>query len=51
MDGTDAWVGTSKGLGWARGEGYYPGLKGPEVAAGPAEPEERAAGTTVERSP
>ncbi len=27
LDGNDAWVGTSKGLGWAIGDGYYPGLK------------------------
>ena len=27
FDGHDTWIGTSKGLGWARGEGYYPGLK------------------------
>jgi len=27
IDGNDAWVGTSKGLGWATGTGYYPGLK------------------------
>ena len=27
IDGNDAWVGTSKGLGWAVGSGYYPGLK------------------------
>ncbi len=27
FDGNDVWVGTSKGLGWAIGEGYYPGLK------------------------
>jgi ligand-binding sensor domain-containing protein len=27
MDGNDAWVGTSKGLGWAIGSDYYPGLK------------------------
>ena len=26
LDGNDAWVGTSKGLGWAVGEGYYPRL-------------------------
>ena len=25
IDGNDVWVGTSKGLGWAIGEGYYPG--------------------------
>jgi ligand-binding sensor domain-containing protein len=28
FDGNDAWVGTSKGLGWALGKGYYQGLKG-----------------------
>ncbi len=27
IDGNDVWVGTSKGLGWGIGEGYYPGLK------------------------
>jgi ligand-binding sensor domain-containing protein len=27
IDGNDAWVGTSKGLGRAIGTGYYPGLK------------------------
>ena len=27
IDGDDAWVGTSKGLGWAVGKGYYPRLK------------------------
>jgi len=27
FDGNDVWVGTSKGLGWARGNGYYAGLK------------------------
>ncbi len=27
IDGNDAWVGTSKGLGWAIGSGYYAGLK------------------------
>jgi len=26
FDGPDAWVGTSKGLGWAIGSGYYPRL-------------------------
>ena len=26
IDGNDAWVGTSKGLGWAIGSGYYKGL-------------------------
>ncbi|MCC6862992.1 MAG: hypothetical protein IT158_30740 [Bryobacterales bacterium] len=27
IQGSDVWVGTSKGLGWGVGEGYYPGLK------------------------
>ncbi len=27
IDGNDAWVGTSKGVGWAIGSGYYKGLK------------------------
>jgi hypothetical protein len=27
IDGKDAWVGTSKGLGWAMGDDYYPGLQ------------------------
>ena len=27
FDGNDAWVGTSKGLGRALGDGYYPALK------------------------
>lgn len=29
IDGKDVWVGTSKGLGWAIGEDYYPALKKP----------------------
>ena len=29
FDGDDAWVGTSKGLGWAIGEKYYAGLRQP----------------------
>jgi hypothetical protein len=27
LDGNDAWVGTSKGLAWAVGKGYYKGLR------------------------
>jgi len=27
VDGNDTWVATGKGLGWAIGEGYYPGVK------------------------
>jgi len=27
IDGDDIWIGTSKGLGWGIGEGYYPGLR------------------------
>ena len=34
IDGNDAWVGTSKGLGWAIGSGYYKGLTpSPEIVA------------------
>jgi len=29
IDGDDVWIGTSKGLGHAIGEGYYPGLRSP----------------------
>jgi hypothetical protein len=31
FDGNDVWVGTSKGVGWAIGSGYYKGLKDREV--------------------
>jgi hypothetical protein len=27
FDNDDVWVGTSKGVGWAAGSGYYSGLK------------------------
>jgi ligand-binding sensor domain-containing protein len=27
VDGNDVWVATGKGLGWAIGDGYYPGVK------------------------
>ncbi|MBC8873622.1 MAG: regulator [Planctomycetes bacterium] len=27
LDGDDVWVGTSKGLGWGKGAGYYSGLR------------------------
>ncbi|MFO7902575.1 MAG: ligand-binding sensor domain-containing protein [Planctomycetota bacterium] len=27
MDNNDVWVGTAKGLAWAKGSGYYPGLR------------------------
>jgi ligand-binding sensor domain-containing protein len=37
FDGNDAWVGTSKGLAWAVGEQYYPGLR-PATAPLAAEP-------------
>ena len=36
FDGDDAWLGTSKGLGHAIGEGYYPRLRPPEQIAGGA---------------
>ncbi len=28
IDGDDIWIGTSKGLAWGKGKGYYPKLKG-----------------------
>jgi ligand-binding sensor domain-containing protein len=36
VDGDDVWVGTSKGLGWGIGTGYYPGLKKSADAGAPA---------------
>jgi len=44
FDGDDAWVGTSKGLAWAVGDGYYPGLKAPPglVEADTAQPKAAA---------
>ena len=27
MDGNDVWIGTSKGLAWAKGPDYYTGLR------------------------
>ncbi len=44
FDGNDVWVGTSKGLGWAIGEGYYPGLKRPLKIGGADQPEQPAGG-------
>jgi len=37
FDGNDAWVGTSKGVGHAIGEGYYPGLRGGSAVAAPGQ--------------
>jgi hypothetical protein len=34
FDGNDVWVGTSKGVGWAIGSGYYKGLKDKSMLAG-----------------
>ena len=42
IDGNDAWVGTSKGLGWAIGPDYYAGLKqrpAAGIAEAPPEPD------------
>jgi ligand-binding sensor domain-containing protein len=36
FDGADVWVGTSKGLAWGKGTGYYPGLKDRPVHAPPS---------------
>ena len=33
IDGKDVWIGTSKGLAWGIGEGYYPGVGGPASEA------------------
>ncbi len=41
LDGKDAWIGTSKGLGWAIGDDYYAGLK-PTTASAVAEGPEGA---------
>jgi hypothetical protein len=44
VDGNDIWVGTSKGLGWGVGDGYYPGTKErPLYAYGKPAPEPKAA--------
>jgi hypothetical protein len=43
VDGNDIWVGTSKGLGWGVGDGYYPGTKErPLYAYGEPAPEAKA---------
>jgi ligand-binding sensor domain-containing protein len=34
LDGNDVWVGTSKGLAWGKGEGYYPRLRERGAVAG-----------------
>lgn len=34
LDGNDVWIGTSKGLAWGKGEGYYPGLADRPAAVG-----------------
>ena len=47
MDGNDVWIGTSKGLAWGQGAGYYPGLRertpasGKPAAGQPAETKEK----------
>ena len=38
FDGADVWVGTSKGLAWGKGAGYYPGLKEHSVHRSAVEP-------------
>ena len=34
MDGNDVWIGTSKGLAWGQGAGYYPRLRERTPASG-----------------
>jgi ligand-binding sensor domain-containing protein len=34
LDGNDVWVGTSKGLSWGKGRGYYAGLEGRDLILG-----------------
>jgi len=46
IDGKDAWVGTSKGLGYAVGTDYYPGVR-----RRPAHPGAGGAATSLQRSP
>ena len=38
LDGDDVWVGTSKGLAWGKGKGYYPGLRERQQRVGQAGP-------------
>ncbi len=43
IDGDDLWVGTGKGLGWARGDGYYAGVRAdPSWLKGTTEPDAAA---------
>ncbi len=39
IDGNDLWIGTSKGLAHARGEGYFPGLRRAAGQAATSDPE------------
>jgi ligand-binding sensor domain-containing protein len=49
VDGNDIWVGTSKGLGWGIGDGYYPGTKERALYAyGQPAPEPKGAPATAE---
>src|SRR5208283_5916402 len=41
IDGNDVWVATSKGLGWAVGNGYYPGVRR-RVSSGAGQPKMQA---------
>jgi ABC-type branched-subunit amino acid transport system substrate-binding protein len=55
IDGDDVWVATSKGLGWAVGNGYYPGLRPRASKSSPLPPREgqgvRALSKRVNRPP
>ena len=42
LDGNDLWIGTSKGLAHARGEGYFPGVRRASDRAATGDPEEQS---------
>ena len=52
VDGNDIWVGTSKGLGWGIGDGYYTGTKArPLYAYGQQAPDRPSSRTAAAGTP
>ena len=52
VDGNDIWVGTSKGLGWGIGDGYYAGTKERSLYAyGQRAPEPKAPAAEAGKPP